>query len=107
MKRLLMTPAAPAKVGIIPRVEKSHFCGVSLSFLHSLESSEGFQCGLFGCSILVRVRFDCIGLQEWMDEKMVLLLISLALVVMVLQCSASNWKEKCNGGEGSRWGYLI
>lgn len=64
------------------------FLGVSLSFLHSLESSEGFQCGLFGCSILVRVRFDCIGLQEWMDEKMVLLLISLALVVMALQCSA-------------------
>ena len=88
MKRQLMTPVAPAKNGIIPRVEKSHFLGVSLSFLHSLESSEGIQCGLFGCSILVRVRFDCIGLQEWMDEKMVLLLISLALVVMALQCSA-------------------
>lgn len=84
----VMTPVAPAKNGIIPRVEKSHFLGVSLSFLHSLESSEGFQYGLFGCSILVHVRFDCIGLQEWMDEKMVLLLISLALVVMALQCSA-------------------
>lgn len=88
MKRQLMTPAAPRRMALFRRVEKSHFLGVSLSFLHSLESSEGFQCGLFGCSILVRVRFDCIGLQEWMDEKMVLLLISLALVVMVLQCSA-------------------